>query len=106
MDQQSLDYEILRCVDNGLNALGPSIRQTVYWQLLMKYNLRMSEIPSNAEVFAMRLVSILGSGGAIMAERAIVNELVAAFGLRNLPAKRLVPAMEFIMRREIGGIIA
>jgi hypothetical protein len=104
MDRQNLDYEILRCVDNGLNSMGPSIRQMVYWQLLMKFNLRMSQIPENAEVFAMRLESILGSGGAIMAERAIVSELISAFGLMNLPQKRLVPAMEFIMRREASGI--
>lgn len=106
MDKQSLDYEILQCVDKGLSVYGSSIRQTVYWQLLMKYKIKASDIPSSPELFCVGLEKILGSGGAVMVERAIVNEMITTFDLKLLPQKKFAAALACIMNREIAGVVS
>lgn len=104
LDKQSLDYEVLQCVDRALSSYGSSIRQTVYWQLLMKFNIKASEIPANPELFSSRLERILGSGGAVMVERAIVNEMIARFDIKELDRKKFSLALDRVKRTEIGSI--
>lgn len=106
MDKQSLEYEILQCVDKGLSVYGSSIRQTVYWQLLTKYKIKASDIPSNPGIFSSGLESILGSGGAVMVERAIVNEMIARFSIPSLPQKKFSAALDTILQSEVAGIVS
>ncbi len=52
MDKETLDYEIPRCVDRGLGNCGQSLRHSAYWQLLVVFNLKASDIPTSPEVFS------------------------------------------------------
>ena len=96
---ESLQHDILKCVDNGLNKFGASIKQSVYWQLQNKYKIEAKDIPSSPQQFSEALEKILGYGGAVMVERAIVDELIAKFGIKSLPKKRFAIALQKITNR-------
>ena len=106
MSSENTEYEIVQCVDRGLSVYGPSIKQTVYWQMLILYNLKMDEIPSNALAFSNSLSKILGSGGAVMAERAIANELIASFDLKWTGEKKMAPIIDYIMNSRVESVTA
>ncbi|MDG6994301.1 MAG: hypothetical protein JRN52_00140 [Nitrososphaerota archaeon] len=97
MSSENTEYEIVQCVDRGLSVYGPSIKRTVYWQMLILYNLKMDDIATNALAFSNSLEKILGSGGAVMAERAIANELIASFDLKWAGDKKIAPIIDHII---------
>ncbi|MDG6994302.1 MAG: hypothetical protein JRN52_00145 [Nitrososphaerota archaeon] len=104
MSEENTDNEIIQCVDRGLSVYGPSVKQTVYWQMMVDYNLRLNDVPVNVQAFSKCLESILRAG-AIMAERAIAKELIASFDLKWIGEKRIVPIVEYILQKENRAII-
>ena len=103
LDRETLDYEILRCVDNGLSTCGPSIRHATYWQLLVVFNLKASAIATYPEQFSNALEKIFGSGGAVMIERTIVKEIMKHFGIEYLKPMRFLSALEYVRGKEFVG---
>ncbi|MDG6996146.1 MAG: hypothetical protein JRN52_09485 [Nitrososphaerota archaeon] len=96
---ESLQHDILKCVDNGLSKFGASIKQSVYWQLQNKHKIEAKDIPLSPQQFSEALEKILGYGGAIMVERAIADELVSKFGIEFLPKKRFTIALDKILNK-------
>ena len=103
LDRETLDFEILRCVDNGLSTWGPSIRHATYWQLLVVFNLKASAIATYPEQFSNALEKIFGSGGAVMIERTIVKEIMKHFGIEYLKPMRFLSALEYVRGKEFVG---
>ena len=103
LDRETVDYEILRCVDNGLSNCGPSIRHATYWQLLVVFNLKAGAITTYPEQFSNALEKIFGSGGAVMIERAIVKEIMKHFGIEYLKSTRFLSALEYVRGKEFVG---
>ncbi len=101
LDKETLDYEILQCIDRGLSTCGPSIRHATYWQLLVVFNLKASAIPARPEQFSNALEKIFGSGGAVMIERAIVKEIMKQFQIEYLKSTRFLYALEFVKGKEL-----
>ena len=105
MDKETLDYEILQCVDRGLGNCGQSLRHSAYWQLLVVFNLKASAIPSSPEVFSTALEKIFGSGEAVLIEREIVKEFMSRFQIKYLDSKRFLPALEHVKRKELAAAL-
>lgn len=83
------DYEIMECIDDGLNTLGPSVKYTVYWRLTILHNVPRGGILVNPDAFVNVLRSIFGAG-ARRIESTIVNEIAERSGqqvseLESLP---------------------
>ena len=58
-------------------------RHSAYWQLLVVFNLKASDIPTSPEAFSNVLEKIFGSG-AVLIEREIVNEIICRILLKRL----------------------
>ena len=101
MDKETLDQEILQCVDRGVGNCGQSLRHSAYWQLLVVFNLKASDIPTRPEAFSSALEKIFGSGQAILIECEIVKEIMSRFQIKLLDSKRFLPALEYVKRNEL-----
>jgi hypothetical protein len=99
LDRETLDYDILQCIDRGLGKCGSSIKHATYWQLLIIFNMKASDIPTHPEEFSNALEKIFGSGGGVMIERAIVQELKSEFQIERLQSTRFVQTLEQIRGR-------
>ena len=73
-------YDLLQCVDRGLDAFGTNMKQAVYWTLMSKEALSSDRILSNPEAFVRALKEIFGNGYPL-AERSIVREIRKTFEL-------------------------
>jgi len=76
-------YDLLQCVDRGLDAFGTNMKQAVYWTLMSKEAISSDRILSNPEAFVRALKEIFGNGYPL-AERSIVKEMKKTFEL-NMP---------------------
>jgi len=75
-------YDLLQCVDRGLDAFGTNMKQAVYWSLMSKEAISSDRILSNPEAFVRALREIFGNGYPL-AERSIVKEMKKTFELEN-----------------------
>ncbi len=78
-------YDLLQCVDRGLDAFGSNMKQTTYWELTSKEGISSDRILENPEAF-VRVLHEVFREGFILAQRTIIKELKKEFPDLNLPA--------------------
>jgi len=77
--------DLERCIDTALDDFGTSVKQNLYWAMLMKGGLRYDDIVKNPEEFANSLNQVFGDEeSSKSAQRAIVREISKVFGLNSL----------------------
>ncbi|MEM2123260.1 MAG: hypothetical protein QXE79_06450 [Candidatus Bathyarchaeia archaeon] len=57
---------LLEAVDEGLLALGESVRQAIYRHMDKRYSIRREELPDKAGEFAIALRDMLGAGSEVL----------------------------------------
>ncbi|MGC8961940.1 MAG: hypothetical protein ACP5K1_05820, partial [Candidatus Bathyarchaeia archaeon] len=72
---------LLEAVDEGLLALGSSVRGTIYRYIERRYSIRRDEIPSRPGEFAVALGDMLGAGAKVLLN-FMARRLYAKLGLR------------------------
>jgi len=77
-------YDLLRCVDKGLDSFGSNMKQAVYWTLMSKEAISSDRILTNPEGF-IRVLKEVFSSGYPLAQRAIVKEIKKSFEI-DVPA--------------------
>ena len=73
-------YDLLQCVDRGLDTFGTNMKQAVYWALTSREAISSDKILSNPEAFVRALEEVFGAGYPL-AERSIVREIKRTFEL-------------------------
>ena len=71
---------LLEAVDEGLLALGESVRPTIYWHLERRGSIRREEIPDRPGDFASALEGLISAGAKVL-EKTIVKRLYSKLGL-------------------------
>ena len=77
------DFELMECVDEGLNLFGSNIRYTIYWRMTILNNIPREGILVNPEAFVRGIESIFGAGASRI-EAAIVDKIKRRFDLQTL----------------------
>ena len=77
------DFELMECVDEGLNLFGSNIRYTIYWRMTILNNIPREGILVNPEAFVRGIESIFGAGASRI-EAAIVDKIKRRFNLQTL----------------------
>ena len=93
-------YDLLQCVDRGLDSFGSNMKQAVYWQLMSKEAISSDRILYNPEAFVRALKEIFGSGYPL-AERAIVKEIRRVFQLQVRPRSYSLDEVFDIVSKDI-----
>ena len=83
MVEKSKDFEkiFIEAVDEGLDVLGESGRQMIFFHLEKSYSIKRREIPKKPEAFATGLEKIFGAGASVL-EKLIVKSLYSKLGLK------------------------
>ena len=92
------DYEIIECIDDGLDGFGQSIKFTIYWRLTILHSVPHSGILANPEAFMQEIRSVFGEGAKEI-ENGIVRKIVERAGLESLETLGL-PEVIRLARRE------
>lgn len=74
------DSTILNAVDEGLTGLGENVRDTIYYHVETKFQVRREEIPERLEAFHQALEGLLGEGAKTV-EKMIARSLFKRLGL-------------------------
>jgi hypothetical protein len=91
-------FDLLQCVDRGLDTFGTNMKQAVYWSLMSKEAISSDRILSNPEAFVSALKEIFGNGYAL-AERSIVKEMKKTFELDMSPnSNSILEAFEIVSK--------
>lgn len=83
MEEKHKDFEklFIEAVDEGLNVLGESGRQMIFFHLEKSHSIKRHEIPKKPEAFATGLEKIFGAGATVL-EKLIVKSLYSKLGLK------------------------
>ena len=83
MRERGKDFEklFIEAVDDGLDVLGESGRQMIFFHLENSYSIKRHEIPKKPEAFATGLEKIFGAGASVL-EKLIVKSLYSKLGLK------------------------
>ena len=89
---QEFDKLLLNTIDEALNSLGESVKQSIYFHIENKFNVTRNEIPENLAEFQGGLEKIFGTGARFI-EILIMKKLHSKIGL---PLKMESEKLEFI----------
>jgi hypothetical protein len=70
------DYDIMDCIEEGLNKFGPGIKYTVMWRMVVQGASPKEGILANPQAFVRALRSIFGHS-AQMIEQEILEQIKA-----------------------------
>lgn len=90
------DFELMQCIDAGLNKFGPGIKYTVYWRMVVLNQAPSEGIIANPEGFVVALKSIFGNS-ARQIEQAISDEIKERAGLG---CSESLPQLVSLVRKE------
>jgi len=83
MEEKVKDFDklFIEAVDEGLDVLGESGRQMIFFHLEKSYSIKRHEISKKPEAFAAGLEKIFGAGASVL-EKLIVKSLYSKLGLK------------------------
>jgi len=80
-EEKDFDKLFIEAVDEGLDVLGESGRQMIFFHLEKSCSIKRHEIPKKPEAFAAGLEKIFGAGASVL-EKLIVKNLYSKLGLK------------------------
>lgn len=89
---REFDKLLLSAIDEALNSLGESVRQSIYFHIENKFNVTRNAIPENLEEFQGGLEKIFGTGARFI-EILIMKKLHSKI---ELPLKIEGEQLEFV----------
>jgi hypothetical protein len=89
---RDFDKLLVNAIDEALNSLGTSIRQSIYFHMETRFKVARNKIPENLEEFQGGLEKIFGTGAQFI-EILIMKNLHSKIGL---PLKMESKHLEFI----------
>ena len=92
------DYELMECIDEGLDLFGSNLRYVVYWRMTILNNLPRGGILTNPEAFVKGLESIYGVASKQI-EVAIVKKIIERAGIGSLQSPSLPEAIRCAKRQ-------
>jgi hypothetical protein len=90
--RNEFDKLLVSAIDEALNSLGESVKQSIYFHIENKFNVARNEIPENLEDFQGGLEKIFGTGARFI-EILIMKNLHTKIGL---PLKMESEQLEFV----------
>lgn len=94
------DYELMDCVEKGLNRFGPGVKYAVMWRMVVLKEAPKEGIPAKPEAFHAALQSIFGQGSTRI-EDAIIEEIRSRTGDHFLEINNLVDLLRCVRRESL-----
>ena len=98
------EYDLLQCVDKGLDPFGSNVKQSIYWKMSILHNYSRNEIIENPDLLQKVIRETLNDS-AISVEESITRQIRLKFGLAEESARNLQEAIT-TAKRQIINIVA
>lgn len=92
------DYDLIECIDEGLDLFGSNLKYLVYWRMIILSNIPRGGILANPEAFVKGLESIYGTA-AKQIETAIVDKIIERSGIETIQSATLAEAIHCVKRQ-------
>ena len=86
------EYDLLECIDKGLQPFGTHVTQTIYWRLLILHGSQREGIITDPAAFAKMLREIFDES-SIGIEKSIIREISKVFTLSDKDSETLATAI-------------
>ena len=86
------EYDLLQCVDKGLDPFGTNVKQSIYWKMSILHNYSRNEVIENPDLLLSVIRETL-SDSAISVEESITRQIRIAFDLPEENAHNLKEAI-------------
>jgi hypothetical protein len=87
------EYDLLKCIDNGLEPFGSHVKQTIYWRMMILHGSQREAVVAQPAVFVNVLREILADS-SIGIEKSIILEITHVFKLKAKDRESLARAIE------------
>jgi len=84
---KDIDKLLEEAIDHGLNVIGTSGKQMLFFHLERDYSMKKSEITRKPEVFAVAVQKIFGAGAPVL-EKLILKNVCSKLGLEYQEKKQ------------------
>jgi hypothetical protein len=89
------DKLLVSAIDEALNSLGESVKQSIYFHIENKFNVARNEIPENLKDFQGGLEKIFGTGARFI-EILIMKNLHSKIGLPLMMESKQLEFVEYV----------
>jgi len=86
------EYDLLQCIDKGLEPFGSHVKQSIYWKMSILHNYSRTEVIENPELFANVIRDTL-SDSSVAVEESITREIRQKFGIPYEESQSIVDAI-------------
>ena len=87
------EYDLLQCIDKGLEPFGSNVKQSIYWKMSILHNFSRNEIIENPELLSNVIRETLGDSSEAV-EESIIVEIREKFGVPEEESQSVVDAIE------------
>ena len=95
MTKSEFDKLLVNAIDDSLNSLGESVKQSIYFHIEKKFSVARNEIPANLAKFQGGLEKIFGTGARFI-EILIMKNLHSKIGLPLLMESEQLEFVEYV----------
>jgi hypothetical protein len=86
------EYDLLQCVEKGLEPFGSHVKQSIYWKMSIVHNYSRNEVIENPELLASVIRETLSDSSPAV-EESITTEIRRTFDLSNKESQNMVDAI-------------
>jgi len=83
------EYDLLQCIDKGLEPFGSNVKQSIFWKMSILHNYSRTEVIENPELLTDVIRETL-SDSSIAVEESITNEIRQKFTIPYKESESLV----------------
>jgi hypothetical protein len=103
-------YDLLHCIDKGLEPFGSNVKQSIFWKLSVLHNFSREDVTENPEHLVEIIRETLGDS-AVEVEKSIIHEIRTCFEIVSEDSTGLTEAIRAAKRQIIdvssgGGLVA
>ena len=93
--RSEFDKLLVKVIDESLNSLGESVKQSIYFHLEHNFSVARNEIPAKLVEFQGGLEKVFGTGARFI-EILIMKNLHSKIGLSRLMEKKQFEFVEYV----------
>jgi hypothetical protein len=86
------EYDLLQCIDKGLEPFGSNVKQSIYWKMSILHNYSRNEIIESPELLSNVIKETLGDSSEAV-EESIIVEIREKFSLPEEESQSVVDAI-------------
>jgi hypothetical protein len=95
------EYDLLQCIEKGLEPFGSNVKQSIYWKMSILHNYSRNEVIDNPEILSNVIRETLRDSSPAV-EESIANEIRRKFNLSEKESRTMLDAVTNAKSQIIG----